>query len=284
MLTKRTPRQLLITAAIIVLGIALFRLVFPVTSPHPINLVNQNSNGSAQLNFPTKLENINTSKPANITNNNTINTHPDLMLVGIVESNNENSARAVIVSGDKENTYATGALLDNKNTIFLKKIMKDHVIINNNGHDELLWLRDSHKPTLVSMAPDEEYEAAKDTPSVYGPPDGYIEAMSLHPTQQDEERALADINRNLLDVASMSIQRIDNNRQLVGYKIQPGLDANKFNSSGLRANDMVTAINGIPVTKPDDILASYKNRGNAPISLEIERDDNVISIEVNQTL
>jgi len=90
---------------------------------------------------------------------------------------------------------------------------------------------------------------------------------------------LAQVTRNLNDVMSMSIYR--ENGEVVGYKIKPGRDAEKFKALGLETDDIVTAINGMPLTNPAKIMEVYKSMGNATsASLEIKRGGGVITVDV----
>jgi general secretion pathway protein C len=99
------------------------------------------------------------------------------------------------------------------------------------------------------------------------------------PQERIGDPALAEVSRNLADVVSMSIHR--ENGQVVGYKIRPGRDAEKFKSVGLQADDIVTAINGTPLSNPAKIMEIYKNMGNTTsASLEIKRGGGVITVDV----
>jgi general secretion pathway protein C len=90
---------------------------------------------------------------------------------------------------------------------------------------------------------------------------------------------VAEVARTLSDVIAMSIQR--ENGHIVGYKIRPGRDAEKFKSFGLQPDDVVTAINGMPLTDPGKIMEVYKNMGTtSSASLEIKRGGSVITVDV----
>jgi general secretion pathway protein C len=204
-----------------------------------------------------------------------VDTSLNLTLVGVVESSDESFARAIITSGDKQDVYAINAPLPVGNNVTLSKVMGDRVIINNNGQYESLWLyqNDPNAPpisTPVARAPQGDSQLV----NKYGP-----YGQDARPQDANGESALVEASRNLSDVVAMSIHR--ENGQVVGYKIRPGRDAEKFKAVGLQADDIVTAINGMPLTNPAKIMEIYKNMGNTTsASLEIKRGGSVITVDV----
>jgi len=228
-------------------------------------------------------------QPAAI-DNKVVDTNLNLTLVGVMESSDENSARAIISSGDKQDVYAVNAPLPVGNNVTLSKVMIDRVIINNNGQYESLWLyqNDPNAPKTAPAAQAVSYsqpiavqpaeQLAGRNNSTYGPEVG----PSRDPRTSNErssDPALAEVSRNLADVVSMSIHR--ENGQVMGYKIRPGRDAERFRAAGLQADDIVTAINGTPLNNPAKIMEIYKNMGNTTsASLEIKRGASVITVNV----
>jgi general secretion pathway protein C len=90
--------------------------------------------------------------------NQAVDTHLNLVLLGIVGSSDEKLARAIISTGDKQDVYSVGATLPVGNGVTLSKVLDDRVIINNNGQYESLWLyqTDPNAPSIsrpVSAAP-----------------------------------------------------------------------------------------------------------------------------------
>ncbi len=235
-----------------------------------------------------KVEALKQDQPAAISDQ-VVDTSLSLTLVGVMESSEDNSARAIIASGDKQEVYAVNATLPAGSNVTLSKVMNDRVIINNNGQQESLWLykndqnSQAYQPVQNAAVepqpiPSPQPIATKpaDLPSGrssnYGP-----EASS--PARAGSEPALAEVSRNLADVVSMSIHR--ENGQVIGYKIRPGRDAERFRAAGLQADDVVTAINGMPLTNPAKIMEIYKNMGNTTsASLEIKRGASVINVNV----
>lgn len=211
-------------------------------------------------------------------------TQLNLVLVGVIVSSDENSARAMIASGDKQDLYAVNAPLPVGNNVTLSKIMSDRVIINNNGQYESLWLYQSD-PNAPAISQSSQSQAAAQqiipaqAPYPSGRPGPSPEMQSPPERGGGSDPALTEVSRNLSDVLAMSIQR--ENGQVIGYKIRPGRDAEKFKSLGLQTDDIVTAINGMPLTNPAKIMEVYKNMGNTTsASLEIKRGGSVITVDV----
>jgi general secretion pathway protein C len=275
----------------------LFWLVFPTpaipvaTVAIPTAAVHADSNNSgvniAQLKTLAifgKAEAPKQEQPAVIETQATV-TQLNLILVGLIVSSDENSARAMIASGDKQDLYAVNAPLPVGNNVTLSKIMNDRVIINNNGQYESLWLyqNDPNAPPISqASAPPvaaQQIIPPQATPYPSGRPGPELEMQSPQPDKGSTDPGVAEVSRNLSDVLAMSIQR--ENGQVIGYKIRPGRDAEKFKSLGLQTDDIVTAINGMPLTNPAKIMEVYKNMGNTTsASLEIKRGGSVITVDV----
>src|SRR6478609_7510734 len=167
-------------------------------------------------------------------------------------------ARAVISSGDKQDVYGVGDALPVGNGVTLSKVMTDRVIINNNGSYESLWLYQndpgaspiSQSYTAPPPVATEPRRWASDHPGAN--PQMQTPMSERGPGYDVPERVIASdpgaaqASRNLSDVVAMSIYR--EGGQVVGYKIRPGRDAEKFKTLGLQTDDIVTAVNGMPLT------------------------------------
>ena len=253
-------------------------VAIPIASG-PVDTSNSSVN-IAQLKSLTlfgKTEAPKQEQPA-VIESNAVKTNLNLTLVGVVESSDENSARAIIASGDKQDVYAINSPLPVGNNVTLSKVMVDRVIINNNGQYESLWLyqTDPNAPPVSMRVSIPQPTVAKEmlpgrNGGAYGP--------QVQPQEKTGDPVLAEVSRNLADVVAMSIYR--ENGQVVGYKIRPGRDAEKFKAVGLQTDDIVTAINGMPLTNPAKIMEIYKNMGNTTsASLEIKRGGGVITVDV----
>ena len=205
--------------------------------------------------------------PVTSPENQAVDSQLNLVLMGIIFSNEESLARAIITSGAATELYAIGNPLSGTNGVSIAKIMEDRVIVNNNGQFESLWLYQDN-PNTSSLL--QSNTAAQS----YSPP-----LSAPIDNNSDADRGVAEVGRSLSDVVAMSIYREAG--KVIGYKIRPGRDAEKFRSLGLQPDDIVTSVNGMPLTNPSKIMEVYKNMGNTTsANLEILRDGNVITVDV----
>lgn len=206
---------------------------------------------------------------------------------GVLGSNQEKSGRAIIASGDRADVYAVGDALPVGNNVTLAKVLDGRVIINNNGSFESLWLfkEDPNAPKLSTS-----YSGAQNN-TAWTPPSGYSDAQAQQqPPVYVDKSPVADsprfgadpaaaASKTLADVVAMSIYR--EGGQVVGYKIRPGRNAEMFNSLGLQTDDIVTAVNGVPLSSPGKIMEIYKSMGSATsANLEIRRSGSTVNLDV----
>lgn len=221
--------------------------------------------------------------------NDASDTQLSLILRGVLGSNNETASRAIISSGDRNEVYAIGDKLPVGNNVTLAKVLDVRVILNNNGNYESLWLfkEDPNAPKIASTyyQPPEPVgnaytrEGGYSQPPFQQQPQIYSRNPGYSPSGEAPGQGMAEVGKTLADVVAMSIHR--ENGQVVGYKIRPGRNAEMFNSLGLQTDDIVTAVNGVPLTSPGKIMEIYKNMSNATsANLEIKRGGSVINLDV----
>jgi general secretion pathway protein C len=209
-------------------------------------------------------------------------TQLNLVLRGLVYSSDEKVARAVIASSDKQEVYAVGDPIPMSNNVTVAKILADRVIINNNGKFESLWLfkDDPNAPKIRSTYtanPSIDNQMASAQPPVYYD-DQNTQNYSV-PTPVEQNNA-AQIGNTLSDVVAMSIHR--ENGQIVGYKIRPGRNAEMFNNLGLQPDDVVTAVNGMPLNNPGKIMEIYRSMGSATsANLQILRNGSTVNLDIS---
>lgn len=211
-------------------------------------------------------------------------TQLNLVLRGVIGSSAEKAARAIIVAGDKADVYAVGDTLPVGTNVTLAKVLDIRVIINNNGKFESLWMYkdDPNAPKLTSsfIAPENNNTAPnfQQRPPLYADKGQIYDAPAQVPGGSTEP-AMAEVTKTLADVVAMSIYR--EGGQVVGYKIRPGRNAEAFNSLGLQADDIVTAVNGVPLSSPGKIMEIYKSMGSATsANLEIRRGGSTVNLDV----
>lgn len=214
-------------------------------------------------------------------------TQLNLILRGVLGSNDEKAGRAIIASGERADVYAVGDTLPVGTNVTLAKVLDGRVIINNNGSFESLWLfkEDPNAPKLTTsfgapQAGGDPTQGGYANPPYQQQPPLYVDKSPI----ADSPRFGADpsataASKTLADVVAMSIYR--EGGQVVGYKIRPGRNAEMFNSLGLQTDDIVTAVNGVPLSSPGKIMEIYKSMGSATsANLEIRRGGSTVNLDV----
>ena len=180
-----------------------------------------------------------------------------LTLHGIVAGKRASDSRALIVANGDEEPYAVGAQLPGGAVI--RAIYPDRVMLERDGRLEALRLpKDSGSGGTASATPG-TYAAA--LPQPHAPP----------PLPQNLGQLRQEIANNparLMDaVRAMPVM---DQGKLTGYRIYPSGNPSLFNQMGLKPGDVVTGVNGIPLTDPAQsmrILSSIKTADQVSITL-----------------
>jgi len=216
--------------------------------------------------------------------NEAVDTQLNLVLRGVVGSNLETGGRAIIANGSEQNIYAPGDELPAGQGVTLAKVLDSRVILNNNGRYESLWLYQEGaaggSTISTSVAPAQQNSRSRPDDEPESQAELFTEPAPTYDTPaQGAEDPVSEAARTLSDVVAMSIHR--EGGQVVGYRIRPGRNAEQFTALGLQTDDIVTAVNGVPLTSPGKVMEIYKNMSNATsASLEIKRGGSVMSIDV----
>ncbi|HEX9875676.1 MAG TPA: type II secretion system protein GspC [Gammaproteobacteria bacterium] len=169
-----------------------------------------------------------------------------LLLRGIVSSDDNQSGWAIIAANrTAEKTYFVKESIDNTNGALLHAVYEDRVILNRGGRLETLRL--PKEPSATSP------RAAAPLP-VAQPTD---EGASLRDVISENASRLSDVLR----VAPFIDQG-----QMIGFRVTPAQNQAAFESLGLQANDIVTDINGTPLTDPGSGLQVFQALGEATMA------------------
>lgn len=195
-----------------------------------------------------------------------------LKLNGIVQASNPADALAMIVYQGKDEQYAIGDRLP-VGRVVLSQIHQDHVIIENAGRYESLWLFDGENrsssaptagPVVNNPASRQDKRDNKDVSSIAK---NYRQRLYKNPS-------------SLADALRITPKQVDGVMQ--GYRISPGRDKQQFDQLGLKANDVVTNINGIELDDPAKAVELYKiMRSAKEATFVIDRDGQSIEMIVS---
>lgn len=190
----------------------------------------------------------------------------NLTLRGIFAASRREEAHAIIASGaDNEKHYAIGDAVTAG--VRIHDILTDRVLLERNGRYETLRLP---RERLASTQPN-----------------AHTATTSLDAAGKNELRNLRDaLLKNPRELMNLGeIQTVVQNGQLRGYRIQPRRHQKLFAEAGLGSEDVITHLNGIPVTDPRQFAALAAQLGNATtLQLSVIRPSGSsedISIDLN---
>jgi general secretion pathway protein C len=174
-----------------------------------------------------------------------------LTLHGIVAGKRAADSRALIVANGDEQPYAIGAQLPGGAVI--RSIYPDRVLLERDGRVEALRLPkigDSGGGLATTPQPTLRGQSA--------PP------QNLGQLRQE----IMNNPQRLMDV--VRAMPVMDHGKLTGYRIYPSGNPSAFNQLGLRPGDVVTSVNGIPLTDPAQsmrVLSSLKTSEQISIGL-----------------
>jgi len=184
-------------------------------------------------------------------------TQLNLTLKGALASDDKHNARAIIADQrGQDEQYAIGATLPGNAE--LSAIYADRVILQRNGRYETLRL-----PT--DFSPGNVYSATA-TPAAMRSSQSPMERLQAVRRQiQQQPASLA----RMLRVAPVN----DPEGNLVGYSLAPGKDPQLFEQVGLQDGDVVTEVNGLALTDPENSAAALRSlQSGEPVTMKLLRD------------
>ncbi len=199
-------------------------------------------------------------------------TRLSLQLNGVVLTSNSDDALAMIVYQGKEEQYSIGDRLP-VGRVLLSQIYRDHVIIENAGRYESLWLfeGDADGDSQVSK-PDPAQQQVRQQDKREN---GQVSSMA-----REYRQRLYKNPSSLADALRISPYQVDG--VMYGYRINPGRDKQQFEQLGLKSNDVVTSINGITLNDPAKAVELYKiMRSAKQATFIIERDGQSIQMLIS---
>jgi general secretion pathway protein C len=190
----------------------------------------------------------------------TLNTALNLHLEGVMLAGAGGDSRAVILSGDRRGSYRAGDTLPAGANITVESIASDHVVIDNRGQREVLWLFTGRKSGTDAAA-----AAVTGNPGLVLPP--------------GTDARVVKTAARLAEIISVAPEVV--NGQVVGYRLTPGARLKDFVQLGFQTNDIVTAVNGLALNDVGNLPQLYSLmdgatevsfsllRAGAPLNLKV---------------
>lgn len=202
---------------------------------------------------PNKLDNIKNAPDTQLSN---------LNLLGILaNSKNKAASRALISNGSEEKPYSINDAVGSGVTLYA--IFVDRVVLSRNGQFETLRL-DKNQPSSA------------EAPLAVSGDDGAASSLA-----QVRAQMLANPAKAQDYIRIQPAPNVGGNGQM-GYRIFPGRDRSVFSAAGLRAGDVVTAINGVQLDDPSKSLQLLSDLSQASsVTLTVQRGGETQTINLN---
>ena len=178
------------------------------------------------------------------------------------------SAAILLPRGQSEKLYRVGASLPGDVT--LQEVLADRVILNRGGRLETLRLK--RHDTAGSTAGSRRAPALPSTPSAALAADGGEPRI--------DRNAWIDNPQRFLDVISANPVMQDG--ALYGLEVSPARNAREFEAAGLVAGDVITEVNGSPVSDISDYRDLLQELADASsVSVSLDRNGEPMNITIS---
>ncbi|EGM71911.1 type II secretion system protein GspC [Shewanella sp. HN-41] len=197
-----------------------------------------------------------------------------IQLTGVVASTADQKGLAIIESSGSQETYSLGDKIKGTSAS-LKEVYADRIIITNAGRYETLML-DGLVYTSQSPANQQLQKAKGDKGEVASRVDQRKNAEISQELADSRSELLADPSKITDYIAISPVKQGEN---VVGYRLNPGKDANLFKQAGFKANDLAKSINGYDLTVMSQALEMMSQLPElTEVSIMVEREGQLIEI------
>lgn len=191
----------------------------------------------------------------------------NLELMGSFASEDQKRAYAIIANGKKQELYRVNEEITGLSNVKLVNVASDKVIINNRGRQEALYMYPEGKPISSGVS----VSSGQLGSPVAAPAKNTSALANLNPNQRLEK--ISDAIR---------FSRKTQDGQMVGFRVLPGRNRAAFEQTGLKLNDVVTAIDGQALDNLRAANKIYQEKRNATqASLTVLRGEEELSIDVD---
>lgn len=193
-------------------------------------------------------------------------TQLNFTLLGILAGSSDAESMALIArDGGDEAPFRIGD--DVSPGVTLQAIFPDRVILARGGRLETLRLDKDAPSNAGVFNAVASSEAAESTPAA-------AEMLS-----QIRQQVMADPSKAS---SFIRVQPIAGEGGVRGYRVYPGPERAAFNAAGLKPGDVVTAINGSPLSDPGAALQLLQSLSSAStVSLAVERNGAIQSVNLS---
>lgn len=185
-------------------------------------------------------------------------TAANLQLTGTIAAKNPKRGAAIVRGDGKSAIYKVGADLGGA---AVDSVYKDRIVLNRDGRLEVLLM-----PRALTAADGSDQSDAS-------------RAGAESPSPAESARELANVVR-------VGAAESNEAGQIRGFRIFPGNDRSAFSGAGLRAGDLVVAVNGSSVIDKgpqngQDAFASIGHAARATVTIERQGRTTDVTIDVD---
>jgi general secretion pathway protein C len=196
----------------------------------------------------------------------------NLTLTGVVASSVEAEGAAIIENRGSQETYGLGDKIIGTNAT-LREVFRDRVIIRNGVINETLML----DGVDFDEANKKRARAPRRPAPEMAPSPSQNDVITLSDDVIDATRMLQQQPANFTDFISVAPHSA--NGELQGYRVSPGKKPELFKAAGLQSGDVITDINGLNLTDPQQAVeAMGELRAAQSLQITVSRDDELLTL------
>ena len=229
------------------------------------------------------LYNENSEEAAEIEMANVPETRLNLILAGLVASDDKAIAAAIIENKGKQETYGIGDIIIGTRAN-LEQVLIDRVIIKHSGRLETLML-DGFDYNQPAKEVTNKAAVRKSRFNVGAKPTGVgvvdqRNNKALTATAKTLRSELSNNPANISDYLRISPKR--KSGEIVGYTLRPGKKPEFFKLAGLKAGDVAVQMNGFDLIAPTQAMQAMAEMKKArDISLLVDRQGTLTEILIS---
>lgn len=201
-----------------------------------------------------------------------------LLLRGVVSSSNAGLGQAVIEYQKRQDLYRVGDELPVNDEVELAKVLADRVVLSNKGRYEILNLFEdsdlvAQTASLPMPAPERKPVRAPITQTEAAQARAAGLASNYRDRLYSDPQSLAEVVR---------VTAVRDGGALRGYRVSPGNAAAEFTALGFEPGDLVTAVNGMPLSEPSNTVRLYQEMRSATEAVfDVERGGQQLTLNVS---
>lgn len=180
----------------------------------------------------------------------------NVVLVGVVTSSVPEKSLAVIANQGRQATYGLNEVIEGTRAKLIQ-VQQDRVIIDNAGRNETVML--------------EGLKFTKPSSPVAETKNNQIRSTASQDTLEQIRQEIRNDAQTLFQYVRMS--QVKRDGEVIGYRLSPGKDKSLFESVGLKAGDIATAINGLDLKDSASMSEVWSNLSQmTELNLTVERN------------